>query len=228
VGEPVDLGLIRIDPDRFLVTDTAGVMIDPRSGEFSINLIIDTISEGVYHVNITFSANRPHRISNLEIPLQYLHESTVSREDVRNSFHWVPNLKKDPGDIISQHVFRAPAVILTHHQYAASVIPDLDAMKACPAAPYYLDLDFGEDGIIISYGLSHYKVKQHVYYERSDSSFILPEKTELGLYLICPDHSSPQDILKKTNTFLWNTFGRTCLDSLSPQVAPFPHYAEAG
>ena len=225
---PVVLGPVRIDPGKILLTDSANTRINPVSGKFSENLVIDTIGEGIYHVTVVLSSDRPHSIYDLEIPLQYLYDSTARWKEIRNSFHWVPNLKRDPGDIISRHVFRAPAIILTHNQSAVSVIPDLEVMKANPAAPYYLDLDFDEEGIIISYGLSRYQVKQHVYYERLDSSFILPAKTEIGLYLICPDHSSPPEILKATNVFLWSTFARPYLDSLSPQVVPFRHYAEAG
>ena len=81
---------------------------------------------------------------------------------------------------------------------------------------------------MISYGLKNYKPGHHVYYEPKDSSFILPEKTELSLYIICSEHSSSLDILKNTNALLWNTFGSFYLDSLSPQVVPFRQYANAG
>ena len=101
-------------------------------------------------------------------------------------------------------------------------------IKSYPQTPYYLDLNFSNNGTVISYGLSNYKTDQHVYYERKDSAFLLPEKTELGLYIINSDHSSALDILKKTNSFMWNTFAAAYLDSLLPQAVPFNHYAEAG
>ena len=225
---PIDLDMIRIDPEEILLRDSANVMTDLPSKGFKVNINVDTISAGVYHVMLTVSANRPHHLRELKIPLHFMPDSAAIRDEVRNSFHWVPNLKKNAAQIISQHVFRSPAIILTHKQSAVSIIPDLDAMNAYPETPYYLDLNFGDEGIVISYGLSNYRVGQHVYYERKDSSFILPEKVKLGLYAIYSDHSSPLDILKKTNAFLWNKFGSACLDSLSPQVVPFRHYADVG
>jgi hypothetical protein len=227
-GRPIDLDLIRIDPEKILVADSTGMKIVPRSPGFKESFKIDTISKGVYHLKITFSSDRLRRIRNLEIPLQFMHDSAAIREEVRNYFHWVPNLKKNPEDVISQHVFRSPAIILTRKQSAVSVIPDLNSMKTYSETPYYLDLKFGDNGTVISYGLDNYKVRQHVYYERSDSSFVLPENIELGLYIISSENSSSLDILKNTNAFLWNTFGKDYFDSLSPQVVTFRHYAEVG
>jgi hypothetical protein len=108
------------------------------------------------------------------------------------------------------------------------VIPDLEAIKLYPESPYYLDLNFRDNGPVISYGLSNYMTEKHVYYQRRDSAFLLPQKMELGLYIICSDHSSALDILKKTNSFMWNTFAAEYLDSLLPQVVSYRHYAEAG
>jgi hypothetical protein len=226
--QPIDLDQIRFDPEKITLTDSTGMKIDPGSNGIKENFIIDTISEGVYHLKITILTERPLSVRNLEIPLQFMHDSAAIWDEVRNSFHWVPNLKKNPEDILSQHIFRSPAIILTHKQSVVSIIPDLEAMRTFPKTPYYLDLDFGINGIIASYGLSNYKVRQHVYYEHMDSSFILPEKIEFGLYLIVSDHSSPLEILKRTNSFLWNRFGSAYLDSLSPQVLSLRQYADAG
>jgi hypothetical protein len=51
-------------------------------------------------------------------------------------------------------------------------------------------------------------VRQHVYYEKSDSSFVLPKKAELGFYMIIRENTSPMGILKITNSFMWKTFSK--------------------
>jgi hypothetical protein len=219
---------VRFDPEEIIVTDTTGRNGSLKSSGIKESLKIDTVGEGIYRLKLTFSAARPIKLLKFEVPLQFMHDSAGIWEEVRKSFHWVPNLKNDPADIISQHVFRSPAIILTHKQTVLSVIPDLEEMKAYPETPYYLDLNCGNNGITISYGLSNYRTRQHVYYEHSDSSFILPEKSVLALYLICSDDSSPLDIVKKTNTFLWDTFGRDYMNSILPQVLPFRKYADRG
>ncbi len=225
---PLKLEHVRFDPEEIIITAADGKKADLKSIGILGNIKIDAVGTGIYHLKFTFSAVRPISILNFEIPLKFMPDSAAIWEEVRNSFHWVPNLKKDPADIISQHVFRSPAIILTHKKTVLSVIPDLEEMKAYPETPYYLDLNFGSDGITISYGLSNYRTRQHVYYEHSDSSFILPEKMELGLYLICSDNSSPLAIVKKTNTFLWDTYGKEYTGSILPQVLPFRKYADPG
>lgn len=226
--DSIKLGLIRIVPENISFRDSANSIINPGSIGISVNYSVDTISSGIYKLKVSVTTNGSHRLRDLEIPLEFTPEDHADREDIRTTFHWVPNLKKKPEEIIAQHVFRSPAIILSSKQSRISVIPDLEAIKLYPETPYYLDLNFRNKRAVISYGLSNYKTDQHVYYERKDSSFLLPKKTELGLYIICSDHSSSLDILKKTNSFMWNTFAAVYLDSLFPQAVPFNQYASAG
>jgi hypothetical protein len=227
-GDTINLGLIRILPEKISFRDSANSLINPGLSGITVIYTIDTISSGVYKCKISVTSDGSHRLRDLEIPLEFLPADQTGIENVRTSFHWVPNLKKKPEDIIAQHVFRSPAIILSCKESRVAVVPDLEAIKSYPQTPYYLDLNFSNNGAVISYGLSNYKTYQHVYYERKDSAFLLPEKTELGLYIINSEQSSALEILKKTNSFIWNTFAVSCLDSKLPQTVPFNHYAEAG
>jgi hypothetical protein len=224
----INLGQIRIVPEKISFRDSTNAVMNPDLNGIRIGYKIDTINPGVYKVKITVTSDGTHRLRDLEIPLEFIPGDEAAPDEIRSSFHWVPNLKKKPEDIISQHVFRSPAIILSFKESMVSVIPDLEAIKSYPQTPYYLDLNFRNNGTFISYGLSNYRTDQHVYYERKDSAFLLPEKTELGLYIINSAHSTALEILKKTNSFLWNTFGVAYMDSLLPQAVTFEHYAEAG
>lgn len=226
--DSIKLGQVSISPENISFRDSANTIINPGSLGIMVNCSVDTISSGIYKLKVSVSTNGSHHLRDIEIPLEFTPEDHADREDIRTTFHWVPNLKKKPEEIIAQHVFRSPAIILSSKQSRISVIPDLEAIKLYPETPYYLDLNFRNKRAVISYGLSNYKTDQHVYYERKDSSFLLPKKTELGLYIICSDHSSSLDILKKTNSFMWNTFAAVYLDSLLPQAVPFNQYASAG
>ena len=226
--DPIDLGMIRHVPENIFFRDSTNAEFNPGKNGININYTIDTIGSGVFKLKISVLSDGSHRLRDLEIPLEFLPADQAGPDEVRTSFHWVPNLKKKPEDIIAQHVFRSPAIILSSKESRVAVIPDLDAIKSYPQTPYYLDLTFSKSGAVVSYGLSNYKTDQHVYYERKDSAFLLPVKIELGLYIINSDHSSVLEILKKTNSFLWNTFAAACLDSLIPQTVPYSHYAESG
>lgn len=227
-ADSIKIGLIRIVPENISFRDSANTAINPGSLGIMVNYSVDTISSGIYRLKVSVATDGSHRLSDLEIPLEFIPDDNADMKEVRTSFHWVPNLKKKPGQIIAQHVFRSPAIILSCKESRVSVIPDLDAIKLYPETPYYLDLNFRDKGAVISYGLSNYKTDQHVYYQHMDSAFRLPQKTELDLYIICAGHSSSLDILKKTNSFMWNTFAADYLDSLLPQAVPYKHYAESG
>jgi hypothetical protein len=224
----IDIGKLRFDPENIVLKDSGNVRIDLKKTGISTRFRLDTIEAGLYHLSIYFSAEKPVDVRSLEIKLQYMPDSPTVWSEVKHSFHWVPNLKYDSSDIISRHVFRSPAIILTHQQNALSVIPDLDAMKTYSSIPYYSDLNFTEKGIFISYGLSKYKTKRHVYYAKSDSSFVFSGNIEMGLYVICKDKSTPLDILKKTNTFLWDKYAKQYTGEILPQVLPFSDYASKG
>lgn len=222
----IDMGAVRIDPGDIVMVDSSGVATS-SSKLYTQTVDVDSISDGMYHVTVSFSANETHRIRDLKITLRFLADS-LNHKNVKRSFHWVPNLKKDTSDFISQHSFRSPAIILTNNETVASIIPDLEKIKTYHQTPYYLDFRFGDDITSVTYGLSNYKTDKHVYYERKDSLFTLPKKIEIGLYVITSDHSTPLDILTKTNSLLWNTFATHYVDSLSPQVLPFREYANRG
>lgn len=221
-----DLGTIQLHPDDIILVDSSGV-VSSSSKLFTQRISVDTVSEGTYHVTVSLTANESLRVRDLQIKLKFLADSTNHKE-VKNSFHWVPNLKKDSSDFISQHSFRSPAVILTKNHTAASIIPDLEKIKSYHETPYYLDVLFDDSHTIVTYGLSNYKTDKHVYYERKDSLFAIPKRIEFGLYVISSQHSTPLEILGKTNALLWNTFASHYVDSLSPQVLPFHEYAKRG
>jgi len=222
----IDVGVVSIDPEEIQLLDSSGVTIS-SGGVYHKSISIDTIREGVYRIKLVLSATKKLRVRDLKLLVRFSGDDKDPMA-IKNSFHWVPNLKKKSSHFISQHSFRSPAIILTDNQRAVSIIPDLEQMNAYQETPYYLDVDFSHNNASVTYGISNYRVDQHVYYERKDSLFTLPEKIELGLYVISSHDSSPLDVVKQTNSFLWETFATSYLDSLSPQVLPFRDYAEKG
>jgi hypothetical protein len=224
----VDIGYIRFSPAKISITDSSGAGKHQNLQDIEMDMTIDTIGPGLFYLKINMTADKPVRLKNVEIPFQFMADSTGITEKIKRSFHWAPNLKLDSTDIFSRHVFRSPAIILTYGRAAVSIVPDLKLMGSYNDLPYYLDLKFSEKETVASFGLSNYKVKNHVYYELSDSLFTLPGKMELGLYLISENNSSPLQILKKTNSLLWNKWGVSFIDSIAPQVVPFSRYASEG
>lgn len=139
-----DPNQLRSSTENIIFTDTANRIIDPVSLGIGHRIITDTIAPGIYHIRLLFTSEKNDCLRSLEIRIPYMPDNPEVWDMVKNSFHWVPNLKQKPGDIIAQHVFRSPCIILTYDENAVSLIPDLNVMKANPALPCFLDLNFGE------------------------------------------------------------------------------------
>ena len=224
-SDQIHLNALTLDPKNVVVVDSAGKSF-PSNEVYDQEITVDTISDGIYYVKLSLSGIQSRRIKDLQIEMFFSDSTRTNR--IKNSFHWVPTLKKNRTHIISQHAFRSPAIILTDSSNAISIIPDIEKIEVYNKTPYYLDMDFGIDGTSVTYGVSNYKTDKHVYYQHSDSLFTLPEKIVLGLYVITSDQSTPLDILTKTNSLLWETFASNYVDSLAPQVLPFREYAQRG
>jgi hypothetical protein len=225
---PVKLPLISIGKENIVFTDSLGQKIPffEKAPHSSVNT--EFLRDDLYYIKFTFLTDESFLVKNIEIPIQFLPDSNHLWEQVKKSFHWIPNLKQSEDHIFSQHVFRSPCIILSGQQNAVSIIPDVFLLGDNNVAPYYLDLRFKEDGVFVYYGLSKYNVKGHVFYEKSDSLFPVSKKIEIGIYVIFDNEAHPDNILKKTNSLLWSSFGERYRESILPQVLPFNDYAERG
>src|SRR5690606_38445831 len=108
---------------------------------------------------------------------------------------------------------------------AVTIIPDIRQMEAHPVAPYYLDLKYSATDIHVVYGLSHYSVVRHQYYERKPAAFPLQERLRLAFYVLVTPGTEALDVLKNTNAFLWSNFAAPYRKSILPQTVPFQRYA---
>src|SRR5690606_5996332 len=57
------------------------------------------------------------------------------------NFHWAPHLTPTDDHIIAQHVFRAPALIMSNADKQVTIIPDLDILKQGSPVDWYMDLN---------------------------------------------------------------------------------------
>ena len=194
---------------------------------FRKSVRLKKITNGLYHVDMEIASGSSIDFSELDIPLTIELPGIGELAAAKKSFHWVPNIKKDPGNMISQHVFRSPCMILTLKNYSVVFIPDIEEMRNNPFAPYYMDLNFGTKNIQINYGLSGYRVERHQYYSRSNVSFKFPGKLYIGFYVLIVD-PDPLMALQAANHFLWQKFAAAYTHSYLPQTVSFERYADTG
>ena len=156
------------------------------------------LSSGVVKVLIRYAMKEPVKQDDWQV---------VIRPSFKAGFHWSPHLTPTDQNIIAQHVFRAPALIVGDSQKQLVVIPDLDLIKKNPSVKWYMDLDALKDELTL--GISNNKVTAHVLFAR-DTGMVIPAGAfEFGFYIMANrDSASLSDPWRKPLAFLWDTWGK--------------------
>jgi len=145
-------------------------------------------------------------------------------------FVWTPALRPEADDVIGQHFFRSPAVILQAKRDFAALIPDLDFIKENSPLPACLNLDrFNQDiQPEMRYGLRPHILKGHVYFQHTPAMTASIKNTTLqfGYYLYLDTDAPPQAGYQKVVYFLWDHYKKQYINNLLPQTQPFDAYAE--
>ncbi len=211
-------------PQAAIVTDSMGASLSLAQSTVHLKKINDTL----YYVVASIAPGKDMRAAYIDIPVRIPVQDAAAVNRLKQSFHWLPNMKSAPGQIVAQHVFRSPCIIVTLASNSVVLIPDVQSLAANTAAPYYLDLQYSDTGISLHYGLSNYTVTSHQYYKKSNKSFTLPATMQVAFYLLMPKTAQPLAVLKATNSFLWQHVASNYTRSVLPQTVPFSKYAEVG
>ena len=121
-------------------------------------------------------------------------------------FHWAPHLTPTDNYIIAQHVFRAPALIVTSREKNLTIIPDLDLLNNDSPVDWYMDLDAPDNTLTL--GLSKSEVKEHVLYVRTPGAVYPPGKISFGFYILySEDEEDVRNPWRDALAFLWERWG---------------------
>jgi len=205
-------------PKAAVVTDSMGNVLSMTQNIVQVKALNDT----VYYITADIVPGKNMKAANIDLPV------SGSVDALKKAFHWLPNIKSAPGQVVSQHVFRSPCIIVSLEKGAIVLVPDVEALAGNTAAPYYLDLQYTGTRISLHYGLSNYAVARHQYYKRSGKPFVLPSKLHIAFYLLKPTTNEPLSVLQTTNNFLWNKLALKYTNTVLPQTVPFGKYAETG
>jgi hypothetical protein len=131
------------------------------------------------------------------------------------SFHYAPHLTPGKENIIAQHVFRSPAMIVADSIREVVVIPDLDLIGKDPGVQWYMDLDAPSNTLTL--GVSRSKVPQHVLFARDTGMVIPGPEFEFGFYLMTSKKPSDlADPWRQPLEFLWNKWGKSLYEKGEP------------
>lgn len=141
-------------------------------------------------------------------------------------FVFIPNLRPKKNDIIGDHVFRSPLILLKKNESLIALVPDLKHLKT--ETDLKTCLDFQLDGSklkapLMAFGFQNYRAtRRHVYYKKANESIPLQAGTiEFAFYLILDGEAESYAHLP---SFIWNKFAREYIEDLRPQLFSFEYY----
>lgn len=141
------------------------------------------------------------------------------------SFHWSPHLSPTDNNVIDQHVFRSPALIVADKEQTLVLIPDLDIMQKGTPVRWYLDLDAPKN--ILTLGMCKSYVSDHVLFEREPGATYPKGSVEIGFYLmLLEDKSSNDNPFREPLRFFWQKWGSSLYASGNPVKGELIPYVE--
>lgn len=141
------------------------------------------------------------------------------------TFHWSPHLTPTDNHIVAQHVFRAPALIVSDSLRQLVIVPDL-ALADRSGVKWYLDLDARADQLTL--GVSNSKITSHVLFERDRGAVYPPGEFRFGFYIIRgKDSSMLSDPWRKPLAMFWKKYGAPLYEQGEPlkgDMMPYLHH----
>jgi hypothetical protein len=175
---------------------------------------LERLGDNGFHIRLVFDLEDSVRRDDWQVRV---------RPAFNPGFHWSPHLTPTEGQIIDQHVFRSPALIVSADEKLLVLVPDLDIMSKGTAVRWYMDLD--APGNVLTLGMSDYEVERGLFFARKPGAVHAAGKHEFGFYLfVADDEDSIQNPWRKPLAFMWERWGRPLFESgqpLPPDLEPY-------
>ena len=122
------------------------------------------------------------------------------------TFNWAPHLTPSDKNIIDQHIFRTPVMIVADNKQLLIVIPDVEILKGGSPVRWYMDMNAEKN--IMTLGMSNSTITDHVIYERAPGAIYPKGKVRFGFYLMkSNDESDIKNPFRKPLDFFWKNWG---------------------
>ncbi|WP_157557852.1 hypothetical protein [Niabella aurantiaca] len=163
----------------------------------ALDIVYSKIEKNIYKVQVSLY---------LKEDVQTDHWEFSIRPAFRPRFNWAPHLTPDSNHVIAQHVFRAPALIVTDASQMLTVIPDLDLLQKGSAVPWYMDMDARENRLVL--GMGETAIKEHVLFTRKPGAVFPKGRVSIGFYCIVSDQQEAiRNPFQQAVSFLWKKWG---------------------
>ena len=181
------------------------------------------------HVTLRVRVNGSAGLSRLLASYTAFPRDSGSCKGVPPEFVFTPVLRPEEQDVIGDHVFRSPALMMQRGQRFIAVVPDPDLMNT-PGARVRTaaDVQMGDGASpLIAYGFMPWAVRGHILFRHTDSMSVSVTDTSLafGYYVFCSGSAPDREGYRSVVHFLWERFGHAAFAAPGgPQHEPFAAY----
>ncbi|MBR2949272.1 MAG: hypothetical protein IKC46_05350 [Lachnospiraceae bacterium] len=150
---------------------------------------------------------------------------------IAEQFHYIPCIKQRKENICGAHVFRSPVAIFSDGEWMIALIPDMLTVDRQLAELTFLDMRFAEDDKTVPYlefGLIRQKSEPHMYYIPTGETLAVKEGTVLPFYVMAFCGADVWEAFHQIQTFLFETYAASYVQSVLPQTVSFDTYAKYG
>ncbi len=206
------------------------VVMTGQAGSLSLTKRI-TVRTGDPFVHVTITAKVAGVINLAHLLSSYtaFPGDSESHRDQRPDFVFTPQLRPEPQDVIGDHIFRSPALMMQRDTRFVAMLPD-PALMNTPRRTVRTGADVQMDGgatPLIAYGFLPWEKRGHVFYHHADSLAVAVRDTTLsyGYFLYLRGDAPVREGYRDVVRFLWDRIGRAnLLAPAGPQTEPFPAY----
>ncbi len=202
------------------------------SGSAEGHLLVRRISlkrgENWFTVVARDNAAGVHEFSHLLSTYSFVAAKGRAPEGTAPDFVWTPQLRPDSSDVIGDHTFRSPALMLQKARSFVALIPEVGLIQPWRSIETAADLQVTAGSApFLSYGAMNWCRRSHVYYTHSREMTTLLDNSRFayGYLLYLRADAPPLEGFRDVVRLDWERWGRkNLLQGRSPQSEPFSAY----
>lgn len=170
--------------------------VDPIKGA-KIETSYAKLNENLYKVEVTLDLKKEIKTKSWSVSLN---------PTFKGDFHWTPHLSPSDEHIISDHVFRAPALISSSQKQIITLIPSLED-RANSKQRWYMDLNAETNTMTV--GFANYTVAEHVLFKKAKETVMSAGKHTMAFYLMVDNKKEAiQNPWRAPLKFMWEKYGK--------------------
>jgi hypothetical protein len=229
-GENVDIGYSELSvPERS--AERTHIQLRAKTDKHSItkDIYLFPGNPAVY-VRIGYEINGEVDLHYLLSTYSFAPDGKAYTEYKPLDFIFTPQLRPETDDVIGDHIFRAPALMMQKKNRFAALLPDhelIGDVRRIIKTAADMQIETGVEPFV-SYGLMNWeRRREHVYYTYTDTLPAHTADTVLTFgYTLYLDASAPEKLgYRNIIRYQWENIGiNNLLTSASPQHEPFDRY----